>query len=317
MRLLRRFSFLLVALCWMSCAASAQRHDAGSSPPTAPLPKPVVPVQPAGPPPNPYGALEFSTVNDGVPAPEELAVELQSSDDRLRTSALASIGAPSQYLNEGHVPFPHSVHLDFVALSNTAELDAILTVELDQHLISAILMPEAGEWQRIANMLYRTPSTDLSTTPSTFLRADRSLVDHQHYSAIFHATTTGVSGDMTENEVYLRILNRKPVITINFASAERACDPTRQRPCELTERWLQPDPTDAVNRFYLVTATGHVKPTDPSDPIARAETFEAAHLRTFTCQPFAFSDTALRFESTADAAPCVNPRDSQHEQPLH
>jgi hypothetical protein len=317
MRALRKFSVLPMALFWILSAASAQRHDAGSSPPTAPPPKQIAPTLPAAPPPNPLGSLEFSTVNDGVPAPEALAAELQSSDDRIRTSALASLGAPAQYLTAGHVPFPHSVHLEFVALSNTAQLDAILTVELDQHLISAILVPEDGEWQRIANMLYRTPFSDLSVTPSTFLRADRSLVDHQHYSAIFHAITNGPEGNLTENEVYLRIINRKPVITISFASTERSCDPTHQKPCDFIERWLQPDPSDTDNRFFLVTATGHVKLSDSHDPIAHAEPFEAAHLRNFTCQPFAFSDADLKFESTADPVPCAAPHDSSHEQPLH
>jgi hypothetical protein len=314
MRAFRSLAAVPLALFCVLCTASAQRHDAGSSPPTAPPPKAVVAPQTILPISSSLGALQFSTVNYGVSAPQSLILQLQSSDDRTRTAALAAIGAPGQYLDHVHIPFPHSIHLDFLALGNTNELDAILTVELDQHLVSAILMPEDDEWHRIATVIYPTAFSDPTTTPSTFLRADRSLIERRRYAAIFHTTTNGSNGDFTESEAHLRILNGRAVITISFASTERSCDPTHQRPCEIIERWLQPDATDPEHRFLLVTATGHVKTNDATDPIARAETFEAAHLRTFTCQPFVFSDTALHFEPAANPTPCIAP---QHEQPLH
>ena len=231
----------------------------------------------------------------------------------MRTAALAAVGAPGQYLNHGHIPFPHSIHLDYIALGNTSELDAVLTVELDQHLLSAILMPEDGEWHRIATVLYPTPFSDPTTTPSTFLHEDRSLIEAKHYAAIFRATSNTPTGDLTETEAHLRILNGHAVITMNFASTERSCDPTHQHPCDITERWLQPDTTDPEHRVLLVTATGHVKLPEASDPIASSETFETAHLRTFTCQPFEFSDETQHFESTSNPTPCVATRDPQHE----
>ena len=305
----------LLALMCTLCTASAQRHDLGSSPPTAPPPKQIVLPQPVVPDPANagLGAIQFSAVNVIASAPQSLIVELQSSDDRMRTSGLAAIGAPSQYLIRGHVPFPQSVRLDFVALGNTAELDAILTVELDQHLISAILMPQDDQWRRIATLLYPTPFRSPSSTFSTFLRTDRSLVDHPHYTAIFHGITSGTNGDFTESEAHLRILTGHAVVTVSFPSTERTCDPTHQHPCDLTERWFQPDSTDPEHHFLLVTATGHVKPQESGDPIARSETFETAHLRAFTCQPFIFSETTLHFESTAPAAPCAVPHDPPHE----
>jgi hypothetical protein len=306
----------LLALLCVLCTASAQRHDVGSSPPTAPPPKPIILPQPIFPDPANagLGAIQFSAVNFIVSAPQSLIVQLQSSDDRMRTSGLAAIGAPSQYLIRGHVPFPQSVRLDFVALGHTAELDAILTVELDQHLISAILMPQDDQWRRIATLLYPTPfSNTINPTPSPFLRTNRSLLDHHHYAAIFHAVTSGTNGDFTESEAHLQILNGHAVVTVSFPSAGRSCDPTHQHPCDLTERWFQPDNTDPEHRYLLVTATGHVKPQESGDPIARSETFETAHLRTFTCQPFVFSETTLHFESTAPAAPCRVPHDPERE----
>jgi hypothetical protein len=315
---MRSFHYLAVFPLTLLCAfgmASAQRHDAGSSPPTAPPPKQVVAPQAVVPPGvnAGLGPLQLLTVNVAISAPQSLASELQSSDDRMRTAALAAIGAPSQYLNHGHVPFPHSIHLDYIPLGNTSELDAVLTVELDQHLLSAILMPQDSEWRRIATVLYPTPFTDTTTTPSTFLREDRSLLEDKHYAAIFRAIANSPTGDLTETEAHLRILNDHAIVTLSFASTERSCDPTHQHPCDLTERWLQPDTADPEHRFLLVTATGHVKPPEPSDPIAYSETFETAHLRTFTCQPFEFSDTTLHFESTSNPIPCTASRDSQHE----
>jgi hypothetical protein len=77
------------------------------------------------------GALQFISVNYGVPAPQALTRQLEADDERTRGASLAAIGAPSQYLQHGHIPFPHSVQLDFVALGTTNDMDAILTVELE------------------------------------------------------------------------------------------------------------------------------------------------------------------------------------------
>jgi hypothetical protein len=315
MRLFQLPTALALALLCAVGTATAQRHDVGSSPPTAPPPKPVpAPVVAIS---SGMGALQFTTANLGISAPQSLVRQLLTSDERTRLTALSAIGAPAQYLNHGHVAVPHSLHLDFVALGNTDELDAILTVELDQHLLSAILDPEDGEWHRVATVLYPTPFADPSTNPSTFAQTTRSLLEPRRYAAVFHATTNGPNGDLTENEAHLRILNDHAVITLSFASTERVCDPTHQHPCEFTERWLQPDTTDPEHRFLLVTASGRVRPNEPSDPIARAETFETAHLRTFLCQPFAFSDASQHFEPTANPTPCIAPRDPAHDQPLH
>jgi hypothetical protein len=315
----RPLAALPLALFCIVSAASAQRHDLGSSPPTAPPPKAVVipqAITPTGP---TLGALQFSTGNYAVSAPQLLASELQTSDDRERTAALASIGAPAQYLDHGHIPFPHSVRLDFVALGTSSELDAILTVELDQHIISAIFLPEEEQWHRIATAIYPISFNNSSAATATFLRTDRALREPQHYTAIFHTSTTN-NGDFSESEVHLRILNGHATITTGFTSNERSCDPTHQRPCDITERWLQPDSTDPEHRFLLVTATGHDRPNQSGDPIAHAETFEESHLHEFTCQPFVFSDTSLHFEPASPAIPCLSSRDQphdQHEQPLH
>jgi len=325
MRSFRSLAVLPLALFCIVSAASAQRHDLGSSPPTAPPPKPIVPPQPILPAAPILGALQISTSTYDVSAPQSLAIQLQTSDDRTRTAALAAIGAPAQYLDHAHIPFPHSVHLDFLALSDTNELDAILTVELDQHILSAILIPEDDQWRHIATLLYPIPFSNPATTPSTFLRADRSLLAPQRYTAIFHTSTNGPNGDFSETEVHLRILNGHASIATSFASNERTCDPTHQHPCDITQRWLQPDASDPAHRFLLVTATGHDKPNDAGDPIAHTETFEDSHLRAFTCQPFAFSDTTLHFEPTAPPAACFTPHDTphdvpptpQHDQPLH
>jgi hypothetical protein len=303
----------LLAFFCLLCTAAAQRHDLGSSPPTAPPPKQIVVPQPMVPDPANVGLgpIQFFTVNYIVSAPQALILQLQSSDDRMRTSGLAAVGAPSQYLIHGHVPFPLSLRLDFVALGNTAELDAIVTVELPQHLLSAILMPQNDEWHRIATLLYPTSFSETATpTPSTFLRTDRSLLDRAHYAAIFHAGNNGPNADFIESEAHLQILKGRAVVTVSFPSTERSCDPTRQHPCDLTERWFQSETIDPEHRFLLVTATGHVKPQGLGDSIGGSETFETAHLRTFTCQPFVFSETTLHFESTAPPMPCTGP---QHE----
>lgn len=315
MRSFRSLAAFPLALSCIVSAASAQRHDVGSAPPTAPPPKPVVvaqPVLPAGP---NLGALQLTSVHYAVSAPESLVTQLQTSNEGIRTSALAAIGAPAQYLEHGHIPFPHSVRLDLVPLGDSNELDAILTVELDQHLVTAILMPEDEQWHRIATALYPTAFTNPATNPTTFLRTDRSLLDPQRYTAILHTTTSGSNGDFTENEVHLRILNGHATVTTSFASFERSCDPTHQKPCDITQRWLQPDTTTPDQRFLLVTATGHDRLHEAGDPIAHSEAFEDSRLRTFTCQPFSFSNTTLRFESTADPAPCLSPHDTPHDTP--
>ena len=324
MRSFRSLAAFPLALFCIVSAASAQRHDVGSAPPTAPPPKPIIVAQPTLPAGPSLGALQLTNVHYAVSAPESLVTQLQTSNDGIRASALAAIGAPAQYLERGHIPFPHSVRLDLIPLSDSNELDAILTVELDQHLISAILMPEDEQWHRIATALYPTAFANPATNPTTFVRTDRSLLDPLRYTVIFHTTTNGANGDFTETEVHLRILSAHAAVTTSFASFERSCDPTHQKPCDITQRWLQPDTTSPEHHFLLVTATGHDRLHEASDPIAHAEAFEDSRLRTFTCQPFTFSDTTLRFEPAADPAPCISPHDPQHDlhdiprdQPLH
>ncbi|QMV18084.1 hypothetical protein GOB94_04795 [Granulicella sp. 5B5] len=285
--------------------AAAQRHNGLSSPPTAPPPpkglagKAIVPVSTG------MGALQFASVNYGVPAPQSLTRQLEADDDRTRAAALSAIGSPAQYLGRGHTPYPHSIQLSFVALGLTDELDAILTVELDQHIVSAVLMPHGDSWARIATLTYATSFANPSTTPATFLRIARSLMQHERYRAVYRATTVAANGDLTENEAHLRILNNKAVILISFASSARVCSNPKRPGCDITHRWLQPDPVDPSQHFFLVTANGHLSPHEAADPLASDTTFQQSHLHTFTCQPFNYSDTTERYEPTANPGPCT------------
>jgi hypothetical protein len=311
---------LNVALLSLASVATAQRHDAGSSPPTAPPVKPTLvapPVAPIAPIASAMGALQFYSSDYGVSAPQSLARQMQSSDDRIRAAALSAIGAPAQYTGHGHAASAHSVHLDFLPLGDSDEIDAILTVELDQHMVSAILMPQNDEWHRIATITFATAFTDTATTPSMFLRTDRSLLNPLRYTAIFHAVASRANGDFSESEAHLRVLNGHAVITLSFTSAERDCDAATDHPCAVVERWLQADASDPAHRFLLVTATGHVKTKDAGDPIATAETYETAHLRSFTCQPLMYSASALHFEPSGAAAPCIAPQAAQIVDTLH
>jgi hypothetical protein len=308
-------STLVLLLC-IAGRVVAQRHDGGSSPPTAPQ-RPVAVVPPVSLVSSGLGALQFTAGDFTVSAPQSLIRQLQVSDERTRVAALAALGVPAQYMVHGHVAYPHSVHLDLVALGGAEELDAILTVELDQHIVSAILDPDEEEWRRIGTMTYATAFTDTGTTPSTFLRMDRSLLETRRYEAIFHASAGDTNGGFTESEAHLRVLNHRAIITLSFPSAERTCDALHPHACEVVERWVQADGTDPTHRFLLVTATGHVRSGEAGDPISSAETYETAHLRTFECQPLTFSETTLHFEPIANAAPCVAPRDAQAANPSH
>jgi len=285
--------------------AAAQRHNSGSSPPTAPpfhSTQPIVPVSSG------LGALQLFAVSYGVPAPQSLTRQLQADDDRTRAAALSAIGAPGQYLQHGHIPFPHSVQLDFVPLGANDDLDAILTVELEQHIVSAILLQEDGNWKRVATMLYADAFADTEHTPSTFLRITRSAITHERATAVYRATTVTGTGDTVENEGLLRLLNGHATIVLSFASDVRTCvTPTPGHPrsgCELVHRWVESDTADPTHRILLVTASGHLTPREAADPLAHATQFELAHLRSFACQPFAFSEASSRFEPTANSGPC-------------
>lgn len=331
MRFFRLSSIVPITLVCAVGTVLGQRHDVGSSPPTAPPAKQVVAPPPVAP--NPLnsglGALQFSTSNAPVSAPELLAVQLQSSNDRVRTAALADIGAPPQYVLPGRIAFPRSVHLDFVALGDSYELDALLTVELDENIVTAVLAPEYQEWHRLATASYVTRFLNPLITPATFVRASRSMREPQFYTAIFHTSIKGPDGEYTDSEVHLRILKGHAVVTMSFAAQERFCDPSHQKPCDFTERWIQPEATDPNDEVMLVTAEGHIRFGDSNDPFAYAQSYEAAHLRTFTCQPFLFSDATLQYDPVSDAVPCFNAHDSAHEaqhdaahdtpreQPLH
>jgi hypothetical protein len=309
---MRRLSILLLALAASVASARAQRHSGITSPPTAPPP-----VQAAPPAPAPIvavssglGPLQFVQANASEPAPESLVQQLQTDDDRIRAAALSAIGAPAAYLTREHAPLPHALQIDYVALSNTGELDAILTVELDLHLISAILVPSNGAWRRIATVTYPSAFADPETNLGTFVRTVRSLMGPDHYAAIFHGVSITPDGDLTEHEARLSIFNQHAAITISFVSRERICEVARLQPhtphtdCELTERWLQAEPADGTGHVTLITATGHVSTHDAIDPLARARLFNFAGGRTFSCQPFLLNDETSRYEPTANPEPC-------------
>ena len=311
--------WLGVALAFAS-AAHGQRHSLGSSPPTAPpnhfaapaaAPPAIVPVPtgPIAPVSSGMGPIQFQPAAISVPAPQVLTRQMQSDDERTRSGALGSLGAPGQYLSHGHVPYPHSVELDLVQLGPSDELDALLTVELDQHIVSAVLIPEGDGWRRVATLVFATQFGNATTTPATFVRPLRSWLEPDRYRAVFHASVTNPAGDFTENEANLRIVNSRAVIVLDFVSGARSCDTTGQlRPahqsCELIQRWLEPDPVDPLHHFTLISGMGHFSAHEADNPLSRSRNYRLTRLRSFTCQPFVFSETAMRFQPTALATAC-------------
>jgi hypothetical protein len=265
------------------------------------------------------GAIQFAPSSLTVPAPQTLTRQLDADDERTRSGALTSLGAPGQYLNHGHVPYPHSVQLDMLQLSNTDELDAIVTVELDQHVVSAVLIPEGETWRRVATLSFASSFSSGTTTPSTFVRPLRSWLQPGRYRAVYHATVNGASSDFTENEADLRVVNGRAVVVLSFVSGARQCDNTGQiRPphqtCELIQRWLEPDPTDPTHHFTLITGIGHISAHDADDPLTRSRNYRLTRLRSFACQPFVFSDTSMHFEPTANSGPCTAREQTQHAE---
>jgi hypothetical protein len=319
-RLRRSLAPVLLLLPLLAQAATAgQRYAGTDAPPTAPAaapsrePRPAAIAQPIMPVSTGMGAIQFFPVNYGASAPQSLTRQLLSDDERTRQTALVAMGAPSQYTAKGHVPFAHSVQLELAALGTSADLDALLTVELDHHLVTAVLMPDNGDWRRIATVLFPTSFADPSTTPSTFLHTTRSLLEPDRYRAIFRARETQADGNYVENEAHLRILNNHAVITSSFVDEARTCAPPpangkSHASCEMTRRWLQPDLNQpGVRRFQLVTATGSLSGKDESNPMADSRDFQFTRLKNFTCQPFAFSDSSLRYEPTSAVGPCKQP----------
>jgi hypothetical protein len=319
---MRRLLTLLLALAAVTASARAQRHSVITSPPTAPPP-----VQ-ATPPPAPIvavssglGPLQFAEANASEPAPEFLARQLQADDERIRSAALSAIGAPAVYIAHQNAPTPHSVQVDYVALGNAGELDAILTAELDLHLVSAILVPSGAGWRRIATVTYPSTFADPATNLGTFLHTVRSLMGPDHYTAIFHGASLTPDGDLTEHEAHLSLFNGHAAITLSFVSHERVCEAahlqlkTPHTDCDITERWLQAEPADGTGHAILVTAIGRVGRQEAIDPVARAGLFDFSTGRIYTCQPFLFNDQTSHYEPTADAAPCFEPKPPANPTP--
>lgn len=324
-------------------SARAQRHSFGAAPPTAP---PAVPLHagaaptaapaaspalhqtfatssahdavlagaglgPVGPVSMGMGAIQFAPASASVPAPQTLTRQLAAEDERTRLGALASLGVPAQYLIHGRVPTPHSVQLDMVQLSSSDELDALLTVELDQHVVNAVLVPESmGTWKRVATLSFASSFSAGTTTPANFVRPLRSWLEPGRYRAVYHATVDSPGGDFTENEADLRIVNGHAAVVISFVSGARQCDATGQlRPphqtCEIIQRWLEPDPLDPTHHFTLITGVGHISAHEAEDPLSRSRNYRFTRLRSFACQPFVFSDTAMHFVPSSNSAACA------------
>jgi len=303
-----------VAAAFFALAAAplcAQHHNA--SPPTAPAkPVPIV-IESSG-----MGPMQFVTVNYGVPAPQSLTRQLRGDDDRTRAAALSALGVPAQYLQRGRTTAPHSIDLVFAQLGNDDDVDAIVTVELDQHIVSAILVPDGDNWRRIATIWFADPFNDLLNTSTTFLRTERSLLAHNRYRAVFRARSTDAHSGMTEYEAHVIIVNKQAVVTLSFASRERDCSADVKTPdvkaqaksttagaCSLAVRWLRQDTVEA-HHLTLITGTGRVTPHDESSMTLAPmdDPLEDSHLRSFTCQSLMFNDQTEHFEPTAAPAPC-------------
>ncbi len=292
----------------------AQRHSERSSPPTAQFVAPPAPIVAVS---SGMGAIQFVAVNFGVPAPQALTRQLRFDDERTRSAALSAIGAPGQYLQHGHVPMPRAIDLQLAAIGTTDEMDALLTVELDQHLVTAVLVPVDGNWKRIATLIYAVPFEEGTASPTAWIRTERSLVQKDRYRAVFRATTGAPNGSFTENEAQLRIFGGKAVVTMSFESAERECSlpptpaPTKAAAkanaqkygCDVTERWFQVMPGD-LRHYELVTGSGHITVREAEDPLEHTQPMMLSHLRNFSCQPFAYSEASQHFEPTAADGPC-------------
>jgi hypothetical protein len=292
---------------------TAQRHRGLSSPPTAPAASHAVTAAA----PQTFiasgtglGPIQFYPGNYGTVAPQSITRQLSSDDERTRQSALQGIGVPSLYTQRGHVPFPRSVQLALAPLSPGGDTDALLTVELDRHIVTAVLMPQNGDWKRVATVIFPTEAADPATTAGTFVQLTRSTTEPNRYRAVFRARETQPNGSYTENQAFLRIYNNHAIITTSFLSDARQCAsaPNAKSPssCKLTRRWLQPDTSQpGVHRFTLVTATGTLSGRDLANPMANSPTFAAAHLHNYACQPFTFSDASLRYEPAGPLGPCA------------
>src|SRR6185437_15032916 len=301
-----RLTTLALALAAVALPTCAQRHSGITSPPTAPpppqaalpTPAPIVSVSSG------MGPMQFVQANAPEPAPETLIAQLRAEDDRIRAAALSAIGAPTAYISREHAPVPHSMRVEYLALGDSGELDAILTVELDLHPGSA--------WRRVGTVTYATNFADPATNLGTFLRTVRSLIGPDHYTAVFHAVSVTPDGDLTEHEAHLSVFSGHAAITISFASAERVCEVSHLQPhtprgdCDLTERWLQGEPAQGNGAAILVTATGRVGAHDAIDPVSRVRLFDFARTRNYDCQPFQFKDETSHYEPTANSAPCFD-----------
>jgi hypothetical protein len=306
-----RLSCLIIsALTLATPVCLAQRHS--GSPPTAPArpaPTVAVPIVPIS---TGMGNIQVIQVNYGVPAPQSLTRQLRIDDEHTRASALSAIGVPGQYLQRGRTAMPRSITLEFVALGPDDELDALLTVELDQHIVTAILVPDDSNWRRIATVLIPATPDDPYNTPSTFLRTERSLTERDRYRAIFHVIAPDFHDNYVENEAQLRIVNKHAVVLTSFVSASRDCTspalPGKPAPpstgCNIVRRWLQNDSTDPYKRFTLVSGTGRMSTKDVATPLNDQSDFEASHLRSFSCQPFIFNDPTQHFDPTGPSVPC-------------
>jgi hypothetical protein len=252
--------------------------------------------------------MQFAAADVSVAAPQSLTRQLQDSDDRTRAAALGAIGAPAAYITRGHVALPHSLQLNFASLGLSGDLDAILTVELSQHIVCAILVPVDGAWRRIATIVYPTSFPDTMKAPSEFLQVQPSLIQPGHSRAVYRATVNGPNGEFVESDAELRILHNRAVITFSFTSGARTCEQSPHAGCEITERWLETDPMDPAHRFLMVTGSGRLTLAESANPLSRSHLFQLAHLRTFTCQEYLFSGTTERFEPTTATAPCSAPR---------
>ncbi len=191
------------------------------------------------------------------PEPGKLAEELISKDDSVRLRAILLIGLADE---DAHVSYqssgterqtirPDLVRLNYAALGEGPDLQAVLAFQAEDQVFVAVATPTKAGWVRIAYASMWS-KYDLATGDALFENV-RLSSDPDSNMTIFPAkfelvlrSSGGGSGIYVQQEAHYRVFEGELRNVFSFESAQRSCPPSgRVSICTLKKSWL----VDQVN----------------------------------------------------------------------
>lgn len=254
------------------------------------------------------GFLEIRHEHQGWPPPELLVQRLRSSDDVVRTNAFTLFGLNLKQADMAVAP-PDKVQLSYAALGADTTQDAVVALELTDHILAAVAVPTRRGWERIAVFdcwcKYDMKGDRDTLMESVQLRYAPEYAASSPFELVLRASGGG-TGLYEQQEGHFRLYRGELRRVMSFISRRETCDPTARTPyqCDIEKRWFYTTSFGNVEGGVLVESRGSFAPHTTPSVQWEVRDIENRHLRPATCHAFRWNRDKFQYEPITVSDPC-------------